>query len=186
MMIQVKAKLALGSMVLAATLLTGCATTAPSAKFTKVPAKAEIVAGNDRVMVEVSAKEGVPALPADIARVKQVIEHQTMLKQKSGTVSAQPRSYKVNVNLTRYERGNAFARFMLAGLGQMHIDAHVTVLGLPDGEEVGSFDISKTFAWGGMVGANTRMEDIEPAFADGLANALTGTSAKKKEQVAVK
>jgi hypothetical protein len=36
------------------------------------------------------------------------------------------------------------------------------------------FDLQKTFAWGGIYGASTSMEQIEDTFADGVAATVTG------------
>jgi len=33
---------------------------------------------------------------------------------------------------------------------------------------------SKTFAWGGIYGSSTRIDDLEPIFADSVAAAVTG------------
>ena len=65
---------------------------------------------------------------------------------------------------------------MLAGLGQIHIDASVRLVKTENKEKVSEFLVSKTFAWGGLYGGITRIEDIEPAFAEGIAAALTGQS----------
>ncbi len=84
--------------------------------------------------------------------------------------------------ITRYDKGNAFARAMLAGLGQIHIDSTVTVSASGSGDTVSEFTVKKTFAWGGIYGGATRIEDVEPAFAESLAAGLTGqmdTSEKK-------
>jgi Domain of unknown function (DUF4410) len=86
------------------------------------------------------------------------------------------------VTLTRYQRGNAFARFMLAGLGQIHIDANVRVTAKPADEKIAEFTVAKTFAWGGIYGASTSMDDIERTFADGVAAALTGQEEKDKDK----
>ena len=56
------------------------------------------------------------------------------------------------------------------------MDARV-VLADPESEEkLSVFDIKKTFAWGGLYGGTTRIEDIEPALAEGIASAVTGTA----------
>jgi hypothetical protein len=63
---------------------------------------------------------------------------------------------------------------MLAGLGQIHIDATVKVYAKANDQKIADFVVAKTFAWGGIYGASTSMEDIERTFADGVAAALTG------------
>ena len=40
---------------------------------------------------------------------------------------ADEQTLTVAIAFTRYAEGNAFARFMLAGLGQIHIDAEVSL-----------------------------------------------------------
>jgi hypothetical protein len=45
---------------------------------------------------------------------------------------------------------------------------------MPDHTLLEKFDLQKTFAWGGLYGASTTMEDIEDTFADGVAATVTG------------
>ena len=65
--------------------------------------------------------------------------------------------------------GNAFARFMLAGLGQIRIGADVLLIDPANGHAVGKFEVSKDFAFGGIYGAATRPEDVEDGFARSVA-----------------
>ena len=90
------------------------------------------------------------------------------------------REFEIPVLVTRYDKGNAFARFMLAGLGQIHIDGKVSVLLLPDRKKVAEFDIDKTFAWGGIYGGVTSIEDVEQGFAEGVAKAVTNVKENKQ------
>ena len=62
---------------------------------------------------------------------------------------------------------------MLVGLGQIHIDAKASVFLLPERMKVSEFDIDKTFAWGGIYGGPTSIEDVEHGFAEGVAQAVT-------------
>lgn len=48
------------------------------------------------------------------------------------------------------------------------------VFEMPGHTRVGEFTLKKTFAWGGVYGAATSIEDIEDTFADGVAAAVTG------------
>jgi hypothetical protein len=73
---------------------------------------------------------------------------------------------------------------MLAGLGQIHIDATVKVYAKANDQKIADFVVAKTFAWGGIYGASTSMEDIERTFADGVAAALTGQQETPKKVVA--
>ncbi|GAA0711082.1 hypothetical protein GCM10009105_12760 [Dokdonella soli] len=82
------------------------------------------------------------------------------------------------MSITRYEKGNAFARAMLAGLGQIHIDGDVQVYAMPEHNRTMAFSVQKTFAWGGIYGGTTTIEDIEQSFAESIANALTAQGEK--------
>ena len=71
---------------------------------------------------------------------------------------------------------------MLAGLGQIHIDGTVSVYQMPEHKLVGEFTLNKTFAWGGIYGAATSIEDIENTFADGVAANVTGQQEEQPKQ----
>jgi hypothetical protein len=76
--------------------------------------------------------------------------------------------------IKRYDEGDSFARAMLAGLGQMHIDADLCVSEYASKETLGTCEITKTFGWGGIYGAATRIEDIEDGFAQAVADFILG------------
>jgi len=59
--------------------------------------------------------------------------------------------------------GNAFARAMLAGLGQIEIEADVFLIDAA-GKTVAQYEVSKNFAFGGIYGASTSIEDVEVGF----------------------
>lgn len=59
---------------------------------------------------------------------------------------------------------------MLAGLGQMHIVATVTMEDKNTKKEISRHQADKTFAWGGIYGGATRIEDLEPAFVEAVVN----------------
>lgn len=83
-------------------------------------------------------------------KIKMKVDGRKMANNRDGS----SKTYEINLMLTRYEKGNAFARAMLAGLGQIHIDGTVTVYELPGKNQVGGFSVSKTFAWGGLYGGS--------------------------------
>jgi len=84
---------------------------------------------------------------------------------------APPPPGEVNVKMvfTEYDTGNAFARFMLAGLGQIRIGANVFLVEPASDRTVGEFEVSKDFAFGGIYGGATRIEDVEDGFARSVA-----------------
>jgi hypothetical protein len=71
---------------------------------------------------------------------------------------------------------------MLVGLGQIHIEGKVSLYQMPARTLVGEFDLKKTFAWGGIYGAATSMDDIENTFSDGVAAAVTGQNGEPSKQ----
>ena len=70
---------------------------------------------------------------------------------------------------TEYDKGNAFARAMLAGLGQIRIAANVMLLDTRDNKTLGTYEVSKIFSFGGIYGAATGVEDVEGGFAQSVA-----------------
>src|SRR5690606_28290192 len=69
----------------------------------------------------------------------------------------------MKVVFTEYDDGNAFARAMLAGLGQIEIEADVFLIDI-EGKTLAQYEVSKTFAFGGIYGASTSIEDVEVGF----------------------
>lgn len=158
---------------LAILLLTSCAGTAPSAKFTQRLSADSILTAKDAVDVKVKAASGVTLAPHKIQRVEHLLTKKVSEKKHKNATNREPKSFDTVVTLTQYDEGNAFARAMLAGLGQMKIKSRVALYERSPRRKVGEFDLDKTFAWGGLYGGMTSMEDVEDGFTDGVANALT-------------
>ncbi len=78
---------------------------------------------------------------------------------------------KLNVEITSYDKGSAFARFMLMGLGQIHLDAIVEVF--DESNLIGKYMVNKTFAGGGIHGGITTIEDVEEGLVEGIVHALS-------------
>ena len=154
-------------------LLTGCASTSPKANFREaLPTELHIDA-DDTAGVRVEAADGVAVEEHEKQRLARVIQQKIDIQKVRNTIAADTREFELAVLMTRYDKGNVFARAMLAGIGRIHIDAKVTVFALPQRIKVGEFDIDKTFAWGGVYGAMTSIEDVEQGFAEGVAEAVT-------------
>lgn len=154
-------------------LFTGCATTSPGASFA-VPLPAEKrLDSNDSVTVDVQSAESVAIIDQERQRLAQSIKMKVDQLKMANPGGRDARQYHVAVLLTRYDKGNAFARAMLAGLGQIHIDARVAVYAMPQKARVADFTVNKTFAWGGIYGASQSIDDVEQGFAEGVAEAVT-------------
>jgi hypothetical protein len=164
-------------------LISGCASTAPKADFSRDLASHYKIDADDHAEVLVNAATGIEVLELDKQRIAQVIASKLEQRRLQVVANNDPKDCVVRVTLTRYQRGNAFARAMLAGLGQIHIDATVKVYAKPNDQKIADFVVAKTFAWGGIYGAATSMEDIERTFADGVAAALTGQPETPKKEI---
>jgi Domain of unknown function (DUF4410) len=173
-------------LIASATVITlalyGCAGTAPKPDFTHPIAAETRVGAADQTVVSVDAAEGVKILPRERDRIAQTIQQKIDVRKITNPGAGASRSFAVTLRLTQYEKGNAFARAMLAGVGQIHIDGTVQIYEMPDHNLVGEFQLSKTFAWGGIYGAATSIEDIEGTFADAVAATVTGQNEKPAKQ----
>jgi hypothetical protein len=63
---------------------------------------------------------------------------------------------------------------MLAGLGQMHINADVTMSDSTTKSNIAQYEVSKTFAWGGLYGGFTDIKVVEDGFAKAVAASILG------------
>lgn len=167
------------------TLMWGCAGSIPKPEFTDKVGEHKTLDGNDIAAINVQPADGVAMLAAEVQRIRELVEQQLTVKQALNPAGGDAVNYDVDVVITKYAKGSAFARAMLAGLGQIHIDGTITVTPSGAGEVASEFTVKKTFAWGGIYGGATRIEDVEPAFAEGVAAGLTGqmdTSEKKNKE----
>jgi hypothetical protein len=173
-----------GVLILASmTQFVGCASTAPKAEYSHDLATQYRIDADDRPQVNVNAGSGVEITDVERQRIAQLITSDLEAQRLHNAANNDPKDCLVEVTITRYEKGNAFARAMLAGLGQIHVDANVKILADDTKEKLAEFTLNKTFAWGGIYGAATSMEDIERTFANGVAMSLTGQQEIKEAAV---
>lgn len=129
--------------------------------------------------VSAEAAPGVAMTAEDLRRISGLVQAELASSYPDRVIAGggSRRSGGVNVKLlfTQYDAGNAVARLMLAGLGQIHIDAKVLLTDMATGRTVASFEASKTFAWGGLYGGSTRIEDVEVGFARSVAEIFKKT-----------
>ncbi len=164
---------------MSALVATGCASTGASVKSLAAAEKPADLGEYRNLAVQVTKADGVEVSGSDMARIAGRIVAAIRKKQPDrfseievgATDDAAP-TVDVGVKLARYDRGNAFARFMLAGLGQIHIDAQVTLHDHLRDAVLGDYEVTKTFAWGGIYGASTGIEDVEVGFAEGVADVV--------------
>lgn len=168
-------------LVLLSALTAGCAGTAPEAKFDKPMSADALIRAADTETVTVTATDTVAALPVERERVKEKIQARIDARKVTNPQEGAPRTFEVQLFVSRYEKGNAFARAMLPGIGQIHVDGTISVFQMPAHELLEKFDMQKTFAWGGIYGGVTNMETIEDTFADAVAATVTGQVQPKPE-----
>jgi hypothetical protein len=161
-------------------IIAGCASTAPKAEYSKDLATQYRIDADDRPQVNVTASAGIELSDVDKQRIARLISTDLEVMRLHNVANNDPKDCVVEVTITRYQKGNAFARAMLAGLGQIHIDATVKIVAGANHEKLADFTLAKTFAWGGIYGAATSMEDIEKTFATGVAASLTGQTETKE------
>jgi len=156
----------------AAVVLSNCAGTTPKASFTQQMADTARIAREDSVSTKVTSSDP-NMLPADQQRLGEKVTHKvkSIAQSRGGTA----RKYDLAISISRYEKGNAFARAMLAGLGQIHINGTVGVYQQPGNSKVGEFKLDKTFAWGGIYGGSVSMDSIEDTYAQAVAETVSKT-----------
>jgi len=148
--------------------LAGCAGSV-SEPTAVIPLPAEQQASLHVSDITADAVSGVEMSDSDFGLICQKVR--AYIQQESPSVLADPAggpAEKMNIHFTRFDRGNALARGLLIGLGQIHIEATVTLTDTA-GKAVGQYYVSKDFALGGIAGATTTVEDVEEGFAKSVA-----------------
>jgi hypothetical protein len=162
----------------------GCASSAGSAKTLATAPQAGALARYTKVSLATAAEGAAATMPpADRERIAALVARK--LKERAPTrftevavttIAATPDTMFVTIAFTRYDGGSAVARFMLAGLGQIHVNADVTIEDRSRPAVLGEFAVTKTFAWGGIYGATTNITDVEEGFAEAVAKVVLGES----------
>lgn len=124
--------------------------------------------------ISADAASGVQMSDADfgliVQKVRGYIQTQSPATFETAANASQP-SLMMKLHFTRFDRGNAFARFMLIGLGQIKIDATVELVDA-SGTSVAKYEVSKDFSFGGVYGGVTTIEDVEDGFAKSVAEVV--------------
>lgn len=114
--------------------------------------------------VTAEAVTGVRMTQYDLDRISGKLKGELQMQAADMMArEGEPNPSSMKVVFTKYDAGNAFARAMLAGLGQIKIDANVFLLD-QEGATLAQYEVSKNFAFGGIYGAATSIEDVEVGF----------------------
>ncbi|HEY4941497.1 MAG TPA: DUF4410 domain-containing protein [Rhizomicrobium sp.] len=152
-----------------AALLAGCAgsISAPTAVTALSTEQKSALRLSD---ITADADAGVKMSDGDFGLIAQKVR--TYIQAQSPSVFAGgPGALKMKIHFTKFDRGSAFARAMLIGLGQIVIEATVT-LEDTTGRPVAEYKVAKDFAIGGVIGATTSVEDVEEGFAKSVAEVV--------------
>lgn len=154
--------------------LTGCASTASWPQLSGQAAPTFNAGTAPIGPISADAAPGVAMTYDDLNRIAQLVHSDLIAAYPARLVpdgaALPPGEVKIDMTFTTYDPGNSFARFMLAGLGQIHIDATVRVIDMTSGAVVATYQVNKTFAWGGAYGGSVTIRDVEKGFAASVAN----------------
>jgi hypothetical protein len=147
--------------------------------MTSMPSNDALLARYSDVAVEVSCAQGVALSQSDIDRIRNLIVQNIQTECPNRFKSINPatpgaNTLKAGVNITRYDEGNVYARAMLVGLAQMHIDAAVVLSDYTTGEKIAAAEVNKTFDWGRYYRGITLIKDLENGFAKAAAMSICG------------
>lgn len=120
--------------------------------------------------ITADAADGVEMGDTDFQRRTQLVRGYIQ-SETPGVLAGTGNAYTMKIHFTRYDRGNALARGLLVGLGQIRIEGTVYIMD-SGGQQVGQYSVSKDFALGGVVGATTSVEDVEQGFAKSVAEIM--------------
>ena len=163
----------LWNLLFCAVLVAGCAT-----KEMKVKDPGAVdLSSYQRVLIEVSAADGVKLPDAARDRISDWLgaafsESSPNALPREVTTEPGPNVLILQVTVTKYDPGNAFLRFMLAGLGSIKVygDVHLKD---SDSDAILLEDAAgRRWAWGGLVGGMGRPPVAEEQFVDAVVRGL--------------
>lgn len=150
--------------------LTGCMATQP---ITWNKTDEMDLAKGGKVAVDASCE--MP--PADLAFLQTDIQEKVKAVL-SGNENGRD-AYKIEVTITKYDKGNAFARFMLIGLGQMYLYGTVEITQGNPPVVIREGEFKKNYCVGGIAGGMATMQkDVLPKVGKAIADAIQTQQAK--------
>ncbi len=167
------------TVVFIASFLSGCASTGGSHELVSTPMSSSQASKFSDLQITVQPENNVYLSQEDTDRITRLIVADIKTDNPSrfksiNSATPSPTTLQASVAIKRYEEGSAFARAMLAGLGQIHIDADVTLSDFSNKEKLAQYEVTKTFAWGGLYGGFTGIEDAEVGFCKAVADSILG------------
>lgn len=154
--------------------LSACAHSAGSYEPMQAMKQGMTLSPYENLVLSATNDNSVPMTELDRERLVNKIVRRVQVTGKYRTIndkSQQPNTLAATLVVTNYDEGNAFLRFLLAGLGQIHIDGTLTLENSAR-EPLAKYVVNKTFAWGGIHGGTTNIQAVEEGFAEAVAEIL--------------
>lgn len=157
--------------------LSGCAGSPGSIQTLQALEPDTDLRGFTTLFLSVSAKPDVSLDEVGFSRlrdqiVQEIQQHPDNHFAHIQVAPAEGPGLEADLVLTQYDEGNAGMRFILAGLGAMAMEGDLTLRDGATQQVLRQQRVSKVFAWGGIYGAITTIQDVEVGFGKAVAEAL--------------
>lgn len=159
-------------------MMGGCAETVQTTHQGKVLLQAYYLDADDRPTLRIAAAPGVMATDMEKDHFARLLSDRLGKRRIQNVADGKARQCEVHVLVTRLDKSGTLARGLWTGPGVVHLDASVLLTPAGGGDSLNAFNISKTLGWRGNDGPSEGLEDLELAFADGIAAALTNQPAE--------
>lgn len=150
-------------------------TSVPLAREESLVASEYRVDADDTLAVTVEAQPGVVITDDERARCTRILGERIARSTEDTVADGKVRAWTLAVRISRYDHGDPFKRRMRAGMGSMYIDSQVT-LSDADGKPVGEFAANRAYEWGGKLGEQATIDDLEVMLGDYLGRAIASRS----------
>lgn len=163
----------LAAALLGGLLLSGCA--GKQVKPTVVESLSSEIALPVRFSsVTIDAADGVWLDDDDRLMIRQKVKSKLDTLVLTGADRSKP-AYAMKIVFTKYESGSAAARLAFIGLGQIHMEATITVVDAT-GKRCGEYKVGKGLVLGGIAGGLASTADVAEGFAKSVAAIFTPKS----------
>ena len=163
---------------MAIVLYSGCAAEKPVYRW-KVPLQDTATLQRYReVLVDVRAKDGMRLPHGTQERLSQWITEYFAVEYKGTYIpvthdEAGAGTLRAEVLITRYDDGIAFAATAFQAPGRMRIDGEVTLSDWQTKKKMAEFEMSQIYDRRSSYGRLTRIDELEPEFAQGVVAGIT-------------
>lgn len=151
-----------------AVLPAGCATL--KTPESPIPVQSRLDA-DDTFTVGIAAEPGVVITQEELVRCAKTLAERIANTTARTRPDGRARAWRVTVLVSRYDHGNPRQRRLQAGMGGMYIDAQVALLAA-DGSTAGEFAANRRYEWGGELGGQATIDDLEVMLGDYIGSVL--------------